>query len=1082
MFINFFSLTLQVKKVKKSLKVYRASAGSGKTFRLAVEYIKLLMNDPTCYRNILAVTFTNKATTEMKLRILSQLYGIGHGLKSSEGYLEAVKQDAGVASLGLSDEQLRRRALTALEGMMHDYSRFRIETIDSFFQSLVRELARELHLTNGLRVDLEANEVVRTAVKELLNSLATDGAMLRTVLGVVEERIDDSRNWHMEDDVTKFGMNIFNERFLENKNNGEITSVQDVEAFRRHLKGLKSHTLQCMQQAGRTFMQACEKRGLDSTCFVQGSKGVWNFLKKTAEGSLPLPNVSDTVAGCLDNPSAWPSKKHPEVKELAACEFMPLLSEVMDLRRLLNSIEAARKHLGQLTLLNAIDSRVRQLNADENRFLLADTAYMLWQLVKGQDVPFIYERSGVRFTHIMIDEFQDTSALQWKNFIPLLLNSMATDSLCLIVGDVKQSIYRWRNGDWGILKDLEKDAKLHPYVEMQPMHTNYRSAGCVVRFNNEFFGRAAQTLQTMYANVTQRNTTDIADAYKDVVQEVVPKNDGHGFVYVEMLKKCQEGTPQPDRIVETVQMLRGRGVRVQDMCILVRKKNYIPNITAAFAQRLPEVNIVSDEAFRLDSSPALNFIILAMRVVANPQNRYLLSTLTYEYRSCVLNDGTFTDINRTFLLSDDDLRQLLPETFREQEATLPTLPLYELAERIYDLFSLQNLKGQDAYLFSFFDKVMAFLAERPSDLDTFLRYWDDTLCSVTIPVGEVNGIRILSIHKSKGLEFHTIIIPYCEWTFTMGHTPMVWVKPKDELFQGLDLLPIDMDKTSSNSCFKDDVADEKLKCYVDNLNLMYVAFTRAVKNLIVFADIKTDKNGENVSQVLHASMPPMETNDKTDTAETFSSGSIVPSDQKDEKDEPVENMEQNVLTVAPAPTSVRFVTQPVVAEFRQSNRATQFAQGDNEPDDEHRRYLNEGVLFHQLLSMIQTPDDLPAAIRRMDFEGYFDNALYRQEVMQLVERAFLQTQASRWFDTHWQVINECNILYRDDEGTVRQRRPDRVVTDGAETIVIDYKTGRQDEEHVKQVQFYMDQLRAMNYPNVSGFVWYIRRGDIVPVT
>ena len=1063
----------------KPLKIYKASAGSGKTFRLAVEYIKLLMKDPTCYRNILAVTFTNKATTEMKLRILSQLYGIGNGLKTSEGYFDAIKADAGIARLHLSDDQLRLRALTALEGMMHDYGRFRIETIDSFFQSLIRELAHELHLTSRLHVDLDSAEVVRTAVKELLNSLTTDKDLLRTVLSVVEEKINDNRNWHIEEEVTRFGKNIFNEHFLENKNTGSITTQKDVETFRQHLFQLRTDTLRQIRQLGGQFMRTCEEKGYDSTYFAHGTRGVWNFLAQTAKGNQPLPDVTTRVTDCVDDAGKWPSKNHPEVQELAEREFMPLLRKVLDLRHLLNSIEASRKHLGQLLLLDVIDGKVRQLNADENRFLLADTAYMLWQMVKGQDVPFIYERSGVRFTHIMIDEFQDTSTLQWKNFIPLLLNSMATQSLCLIVGDVKQSIYRWRNGDWGILKDLEKNPPLSPYVETPPMRTNYRSAEGVVRFNNEFFSRAAQVLQTTYANTTHRTSTDITDAYKDVVQEVVPKNEGHGYVHVELLKKS-ESASQLERMVDTVQTLRDQGVRVQDMCILVRQKSHIPDISAAFAQRMPDVSIVSDEAFRLDASPALNFIILAMRVVANPQNRFLLATLTYEYRSHVLNEEIFDDINRTFLLAEDDLRALLPEAFRAEEATLPTLPLYELAEHIYDLFSLQRLKGQDAYLFSFFDKVMEFLADRPSDLDTFLTYWDDTLRGVTIPVGEVKGIRILSIHKAKGLEFHTVIIPHCDWTFTMGHTTTVWVKPKEAPFNELDLLPIDIDKTSADSCFTDDSAEEKLKNYVDNLNLLYVAFTRAVKNLIVFADLKTGKSVENVSQVLQASMPPTDESDETDTAKTYSSGSIVASLPQETQEEA--DRDQNVLTVAPAPQPTAFVTQKVAAEFRQSNRATQFAQGDDEGDDDHRRYLNEGVLFHQLLSMIQTPDDLPAAIRRMDFEGYFDNATYRQEVMQLVERAFKQTEARRWFDRHWRIHNECTIVCRAADGGVMTRRPDRVVTDDTETIVIDYKTGRQDEEHVKQVQLYMEQLQAMNYPNVSGYVWYIRRGDIVRVT
>ena len=1085
--------------MNKPLKIYKASAGSGKTFRLAVEYIKLLIENPMCYSNILAVTFTKKATAEMKMRILSQLYGIGHGLKESDNYFNEIKRDEHIQRLGLSDLQMRNNAMKALSAMMHDYSRFRIETIDSFFQSIVRQIAHELRLTNNLRLDLDSGEVLKEAVKALMNSLDQDKSLLRSVMRVVEEKMDDSKNWNIENEVLEFGKNIFNEQFLENKNSGGSTTRDDVEKFKTNLFALKETTLKLLCATGEEFLKVCWHDGLDATCFKggNGNSGIYPFMEKTSRGELP--NLSDSVMGFRNNPAAWPSKGHSDVEALAENTFVAMLNNVIEQRRLLNTIDVTAKHLNELMLINSIDTMVRQMNSDENRFLLADTAYMLQQLIQNQDIPFIYEKSGVRFTHIMIDEFQDTSVLQWKNFIPLLLNSMATDSQCLIVGDVKQSIYRWRNGDWSILNNLEKHPQFQQYALSTPMEDNHRSGGNVIHFNNDFFTAAAQVLERMFEEKTGLHDSTITEAYQSVKQREQERNKDKGYVRVELLDRSKQSESEDDeqesidrtqegRIIANVKMLRNQGVQPHDISILVRHKKDIPPICAAFAEQMPDVRIVSDEAFRLDSSPAVNFLIQALRLVASPDDRYLLSMLVYQYRTAVLHDTAYADINSIFLLNNEALRHLLPSEFQEHLETLAMKPLYELAEYIYDLFGLRTLQQQDSYLFSFFDELMNYLAERPSDLEHFLQFWDDSLCETTIPVGETDGIRILTIHKSKGLEFHTVIVPFCNWNFVnSSHLPLMWCKSERAPFNRIDLLPIEASEPCSKSFFAEDYNSEKLKTYVDNLNLLYVAFTRAKFNLVVLADQynqpknKSKSIPEKVNYVLQNSLPPMQ-EEEEGISTIHSLGEIVASPVKKMKNEEDEK-EVNVLTQRPVEIPTAFLTQKVQATFRQSNRATQFAQGTpSDPSDDSQRYLNEGVLFHQLLSMLRTPDDLTAAIRRMDFEGYFSNERYRTEVMQLVQKALSQTQARQWFDPHWTVINECNIIYRDpDDGLVRTRRPDRVITDGRQTLVIDYKTGRQDADHAKQVRFYMERLTEMGYPNVCGFIWYIRRGDIVPV-
>lgn len=1094
--------------MSKSLKIYKASAGSGKTFRLAVEYIKLLIANPLCYSNILAVTFTNKATAEMKLRILSQLYGIANGLSNSEDYFHAIADDAQIKALKLSDAEIRQRASEALAAMMNDYSRFRIETIDAFFQSIIRQLAHELHLSNNIRLEIKNDKVLADAVKSLLDDLVTDKALLQSVLGIVEDKINDSKNWMIEQELEDFGKNLFNETYLELCNSeslhGEQTQTEnsadsslskfqtkEIERFKRSIYGLKNDVMQQLKSDGTKFLKHCEDNGLEAAHFRGGggNTGIWGFMEKTSKGERnskgELPNLSKSVRSFLEAPSAWLSKQSPKNTESVVKEhLLPVLKDIFQLRKLLNTVDATLTHINQLLLIFALDAKVRAINSEENRFLLADTAYLLNSIIQGQDVPFIYEKAGVRFKHIMIDEFQDTSSLQWKNFIPLLLNSMATASQCLIVGDVKQSIYRWRNSDWSILKDIEQNPVFGSMADVQPMKKNFRSSGNVIIFNNSFFTAAANSLQDTYKNTTNLTTDIIADAYKDVEQEILPKKDGKGYVRVEFVEKNKDedvdvATVKLNRIVDNVRMLIDQGVNQNDICILVRYNRVIADIQTAFAQQMPQVNIVSDEAFRLDSSQLINFIIDILRYISNPAERYLKVLVAYKY--AVLINGCDGDAGSVFMMDDRQLDQLLPKSFTDNIERLTITPLYELVEHLYDMFGMNRMENQDAYIFTFLDQLLSFVSEQTSNIDTFLKYWEEVLCSVTIPVGEIEGIRIMSIHKSKGLEFHSVIVPYCEWQFVGTHKPLIWCKPSVEPFSDMPILPITAHGYCKDSYYSKEYAEEKLKLYVDNLNLIYVAFTRAKNNLIIISSeaSKSDIDGENVSALLKSNIPALMTEDSASLCKSYSFGEVVPT----KKDDSEREKDPNVLTQTPSSEQIEFTTQSAKLQFRQSNQSMQFLHHLDDSDDasNRQRYIDEGVMFHLLLSRINTFDDVPSALKQMDSEGYFTDKAYMNEVTRLLEKSLTNTQAREWFLPCWTVINECNIVSRDKDGIVHQQRPDRVITDGKQTIVIDFKTGRQDDGHRNQVKSYMNLLSAMGYPDVKGFVWYLRRGDIVKV-
>lgn len=1098
----------------RPLKIYKASAGSGKTFTLAVEYIKLLIINPFEYRHILAVTFTNKATAEMKTRIIGQLNGIAKGLGSSQGYFNRIKECEEIQALGLTDEEIRERAAVALSSMIHNYSRFRIETIDSFFQSIIRELAHELDLTANLRVDLNDSEVLAEAVKGIIDRLEEKTEVFKSIIGFIEEKIEDDKNWKIDDEIEKFGRNIFNEHFLQ-KGAAVRQKISDrsfLVEYKRKLNAMRTSLEEEAKACGAAFMEACAREGLKVSDFKGGggNAGIYPFFEKLAEGKSP--NISASVKKRIGNADEW-GKNNEQVRALAETLFIGLLDKVVAGRTLCTTVEVVLKHINHVMLLNVINSKVRELNMEANRFLLADTAHFLRDLIDGSDIPFIYEKTGTRFNHIMIDEFQDTSGLQWENFKPLLANSLSSANECLIVGDVKQSIYRFRNSDWSILNNIG-DGVFGRQSEEILLSTNYRSSEEVITFNNAFFSSAVKILNEDYRTMCGEDSSDLLRAYSDVQQKVSDRKIGQGYVRVECIDGCGSdaingnslsaaGYASADtadskeagcceisyvdatlaRLADTVDELKRRGVSENDMTILIRFNKQIPAISEYFAAHKPEVRIVSDEAFRLDSSPALLLIVLALKLIANPADNFVRSTLAYKFQTVVM--GNVCGIDESFLGDREQIDCLLPEEFCMKEEYLSVMPLYELSEELYKMFSLDRIKNQDAYLFCFYDCLTAYLKDNPSDIDSFIAYWEETLREKTIPNGAADGIRIMSIHKSKGLEFHTVLVPFCDWELVSkgrsGGPSLMWCEPDREPFNELPLAPIDFTEKAYDSIFRKDYEEEVLRNYVDNLNLIYVAFTRAENNLFIFTGKNPEKKKEdgvtgNLYRLVCKALP-----DNFSETEIpgllvrHERGTLVESRQKQSEED------ENVVNRAYSQISSRFEYFDTLAEFRQSNKSAQFI-NDEEENSREQEYIDEGLLFHRLFAMIETPDDIDKVVRELDGEGCFASVKYRDDVTRLVRKAFSNTRAATWFSPKWQTFNECSIIFKDEKGNVKERRPDRVVMSEDETIVIDYKTGKQSVEHEEQVREYMHLLKQMGYMNVKGYIWYIRRNDIVSVT
>jgi ATP-dependent exoDNAse (exonuclease V) beta subunit len=714
--------------MNSQLTVYKASAGSGKTFTLAREYMTLVIDNPHAYRTILAVTFTNKATEEMKLRILGQLYGIAHELPESDQYLVQIH----AALPHLSEKQIRKNAEEALRLLIHNYNYFRVETIDTFFQSVLRNLARELDLTANLRIGLNDYQVEQQAVDELIESLESTDKLLFWIMDYIKENIADDKSWNVIGQIKSFGEHIFRDYYKEHADELSKRMEEEgfFEAFKDKMKETRNQAKEKFEEIAASFFDALEEEGYSADDLNNKTRGIWSYFNKLRNGKYGDDDVKNmTLAKCLDNPENWVKKSEVKNNSPLYQHVVNVLHPILQfsekhrhmLERMYKSANLTIKHLNQLRLLGSIDKKVREMNQEANRFLLSDTQTLLHSLIQGSDSPFIFEKIGTQLNHVMIDEFQDTSTIQWKNFKVLLEETMSReDAGNLIVGDVKQSIYRWRSGDWRLLNNIE-DQFENPkkQLDVETLATNYRSDRNVINFNNAFFVEAAQQEYNELAETIPETAKQLLTAYADVEQKVPEKKKIQGYVEVRLLKTQEEDDEndaenKEDRMMQlclqTVDELTARGVPTHRIAILVRNNRTIQDIAAYFMEH-SDYEMVSDEAFRLDASQAVQILITALKLLMHPADDIARATLL-KFAHTYLDD------------------EKVVELITENRQKLLEMPLLDLTERLFTelhLGEIEDMKVQSAYVCAFYDKLNSFLTDNSSDIEAFLQEWENNL-------------------------------------------------------------------------------------------------------------------------------------------------------------------------------------------------------------------------------------------------------------------------------------------------------------------------------------------------------------------
>ena len=1112
--------------MEEHLTVYRASAGSGKTFTLAVEYISLLVKDPENYQHILAVTFTNKATQEMKMRILSQLYGIANSLQSSQQYFNKVKEKT-----NMPDAVIKNNARAALTLLIHRYNNFRILTIDAFFQQVLRNLAHELGQTANLRVDLNNEEITEKAVDQMIESLEKGQPVLQWISTYINNSIEDDNGWNIIGKIKTFGTNIFKDFYKAHEANlkEQLSNADDFKVYETTLRKRRNDIRKTFNSKARSILSEIKNANLDIPSNYRS--GLYKYLTDSAIAPLTNKPLKAGVLKANESPQNWTSSKcakadKQQIQTLAAEVLSAQLSELIaynnDNWNEFQSIQLTLSHLSELRLLHAIADAVDNLTKDTNRFMLSNTQALLKELIADSDTPFIFERIGARLKHVMIDEFQDTSTIQWQNFQVLLANCMAQElSQNLIVGDIKQSVYRWRQGDWGILNNIEKSFA-HQKIRLETLDYNYRSEKRIIDFNNAFWEQCVANTAKEVAQDDAEKAKIVQKAYEDVAQKT-HKTTENGFVKISLYPSKSMKEAVLEELIETIKELfnNGYGGKNQSkIAILVRSKSNIQDIVNALLQSFGnEINIVSDEAFRLDASLSVNIIVSAMHLLTHPDDVLTRGKLVKLYNQEVLKKPlTDTDLlvsingsnnidtknidkkERRKLATEQQMAKLnsqLPPEYVTNRELLLGLPIVDLVDKLFMLFGLDQLEGQSSYICTLYDTLNDFLKDHTADIDDFINEWENSLSSKTIQSDEIEGIRIMTIHKSKGLEFDNVIIPFCNWEMEKKGTLWCETKNKPAPYNKLPLLPIDFSRDKLiGTVFEDDYKEEHFQNIVDNLNLLYVAFTRASKNLFVFGLRQGKTTLDNiakgtppgnrsyaielalrqVSEQLQGSS--LSFPDDIGSEIHFEYGTLVP--ETHEKEHAVAD---NPFLIKPDKHIVSIATYPQAATFKQSNKSIEFVKGEDVDPSDRTRYIKIGNVLHQLFSTIYTTADIPTRLNELEQQGIiYNDEITSAQLRTRIEDAITNPQVQEWFSKRWQLYNECTILeYNKDTNEMEEHRPDRVMTDGKEFVVVDFKFGKEREEYKKQVQQYMEILIRMGHKKVSGYLWYVVKNNVVEV-
>lgn len=1014
----------------------------------------------------------------MKSRIIKELFKLAEGGESD--YSEFLKKE-----LGFSDEQLKSRAKLLMSMLLHDYGRLAVTTIDRFFQRLIKSFTRELGIFPGYNVELDSDFVLLKAIDKMMQQVKNDATLRSWISELMSNSVDEGKSWSVKLKIADLGEELFKENYMLFDRNildkfGDKTFLKNYQVF------LNEIIREFEEKLTATGVNACamiQEAGLVLSDLKGNKTGCAAYFYKLADRNFDEPTV--TARKGVDNADAWSTKTSPlkgNIESLSS-ELNRLLKEAIQFFDTTScfyySAVQLSGNLYQLGILNDLYKEVRAYCNEKGLMLLSDTTHILNKLIGENDSSFLFEKVGNYYKHLMIDEFQDTSAMQWKNFKPLVLNSLSEGNRAIIVGDVKQSIYRWRNGDWSLLAEgVGRDFKTFG-VNNIVLESNWRSAPQIVQFNNVFFEKASGLLKELYetdAGTEDARANSITNAYRDLQQLPQKKQAG----YVDILfgsDKKEEGSDIliMDSVISVINDVLDRGGQQKDIVILVRggkEGAFVANNLMEYNKMAERpVHFISNDSLYVSASPYIQFIVAVLKYVMQPYDKVNKATILHFYHTFILREGAGAQDRVFKAVQEEELFDFLHINFRQESEKIMSYSLYETTETIIDRFSLRENREEIPYLIAFQDIIYEYEAGNSNSIILFLEWWEKEKGKRVLTTSEeINAIKILTIHKSKGLEFKHVILPFCSWELdSVRPARCIWCGNNVPGFNDLDYAPLNYSSKLANTIFREDYYGEHLKSYVDNLNLLYVALTRSKTELYIrpYAP-KFNKDGSlslsDIGAFVYYTLSELKSGNEgyfpIDEGMNLQFGTRQSFVQEEKKSNKALSLEKYPVYHPEDRVSIKYRFRDYI-----------------EPGNSAYAAIDEGKLLHEIFKSIEYTGDVKQAVERACLSGLISVALKDEYYAKII--GYISTPgAASWFDNNNRIINERDILFPSG----MKARPDRVVQSGEILRVIDYKFGFSEEtKYLKQVKFYCNSLQKMGYKQVEGYVWYVKSGKIVAV-
>ena len=1042
--------------------IYRSSAGSGKTYTLVKEYLKLVLNDTESFKNVLAVTFTNKSAAEMKSRIIEAL------TKLSRGQAAELKQS--LLNEGVKGN-IETTSAHVLKNILHKYSYFSVSTIDSFFHKVIRSFARELKLQLGYNIELDQQAVLEKITDKLLDEAGIDIELTGFLEDFIYYSIDDEKGWKIDLKIKELAREIFSERYMIRAGKADDTSGRvRLKEFIGTLFALKNEFEGKMKQIAVEAGNILDLYSLIIDDFPYKKAGFMNYLINNIVNGKYEPGQRAREAASDIN--KWFGKNSkPAVKPAAEAGLFDLLAKAVanyDTNFIkYNTACQLVKTIYITGIFKDLTEKLKKYRDDNNVLLISDINNLLLNVISGDASPFIYEKVGSFYRNFLIDEFQDTSTFQWQNFFPLIENSLSENNASLIVGDVKQSIYRWRNGNMKLLlEEVKRDlGGFEEVIKENNLDVNYRSKKRIVEFNNAFFKTASEVCAS---EAPEEHSAQIKKAYTDIIQKSADISD-NGYIKLKFYKGDEESgvTAREFSIAEmisTMKHLLQSGYRQRDIMVLVR--NNSDAVEAAHALIDARLKVVSSDSLLLTNSPKVRLLINIFKYIVDTKNVIARAEILYNYTVYIRNESI--DLNELFTdhLNTDIKRSLfkkfIPESFFESKTSIEVsnrlsgLGLYDLAEELVMIFGLGD--SADTYLIRFLDVLKKYTGENNSDVYGFISWWEENKQNNTIIVpDEEDAIRVMTIHKAKGLQAPVVFIPFANWEFGLSaNRNMIWVSSPKPPFDAQPAYFVKASSALKDSYFAQDYNEEAAQTYLDNLNLMYVAFTRAEEKLFVGIP-KKGKESLNAGQVIYLTLtgnPALAEGFDTESY-TYENGSL--DDDVVRIDNTSDYNGYKIGTMSSSKIVEKIIVKPEFENFVSENKS------------KLKDLINRGIILHKALSLLKNSsiEEIESAAQKLAITGLISE-IQIPELINELKSILKMDKVKKWFDSA-DVMNEREIILPD--GSIY--RPDKVILNTDKAIVIDYKSGTKKTEHTTQIRSYGEILSQMGYKQIEMNLFYL---------